>query len=127
MTAMRERNGKWSLFRSAIDDRHAPSAWRMQTTKGYFFYRTHLQGPGYSALSLCPFSYVQVFIHHTIQTSEIGTMKEENVHAPKYREAKVPQGDAASPVGQLFRLDGRTIIGMPTRRSAETEANVHRQ
>lgn len=38
-------------------------------------------------------------------------MKEENVHALKYREAKPPQGDPAAPVERLFRLDGRTIVG----------------
>ncbi|CAG9994398.1 unnamed protein product [Clonostachys byssicola] len=37
-------------------------------------------------------------------------MKEENVHALKYREAKAPQGDPASPVASLFRLDDRTIV-----------------
>ncbi|KAM0561262.1 hypothetical protein ACHAPJ_003140 [Fusarium lateritium] len=37
-------------------------------------------------------------------------MNEENVHALKYREAKAHQSDAAASVGQLFRLDGRTII-----------------
>ncbi|KAH7127616.1 oxidoreductase [Dactylonectria macrodidyma] len=37
-------------------------------------------------------------------------MKEENVHDPKYREAKTSQGDPTAPLTQLFRLDGRTIV-----------------
>lgn len=39
-------------------------------------------------------------------------MKEENVHDPKFREAKPPQGDPTAPVERLFRLDSRTIVGM---------------
>lgn len=38
-------------------------------------------------------------------------MKEENVHAAKYREVKASQGDPTAPVADLFRLDSRTVIG----------------
>ncbi|KAG9250478.1 oxidoreductase [Emericellopsis atlantica] len=37
-------------------------------------------------------------------------MKEENVHDPKYREAKEAQSSPSVPTSQLFRLDNRTII-----------------
>ncbi|KAK9418970.1 putative D-arabinitol 2-dehydrogenase [Seiridium unicorne] len=37
-------------------------------------------------------------------------MKEGNVHDPKHREAKPSQGNPSAAVGDLFRLDGRTII-----------------
>ncbi|KAI1841787.1 hypothetical protein JX265_007109 [Neoarthrinium moseri] len=37
-------------------------------------------------------------------------MKEENVHATKFREAKASQGDPSTPVANLFRLDGRTVV-----------------
>ncbi|KAJ4251060.1 hypothetical protein NW762_011711 [Fusarium torreyae] len=37
-------------------------------------------------------------------------MKEENVHAPKYREAKPPQSNASMPVSRLFSLEDRTVL-----------------
>ncbi|KAK9770837.1 putative D-arabinitol 2-dehydrogenase [Seiridium cardinale] len=37
-------------------------------------------------------------------------MEEGNVHDPKHREAKPSQGNPSAAVGDLFRLDGRTII-----------------
>lgn len=38
-------------------------------------------------------------------------MSGANVHDPKYREAKPPQGGPDVPLQELFRLDKRTIIG----------------
>lgn len=35
-----------------------------------------------------------------------------NVHDPKYREAKPPQGGPSVPLTDLFRLDGRTVVSM---------------
>ncbi|KAJ6044999.1 uncharacterized protein N7446_003200 [Penicillium canescens] len=35
---------------------------------------------------------------------------QSNVHDPRFREAKQPQGGASVAVADLFRLDGRTII-----------------
>ncbi|ETS78615.1 hypothetical protein PFICI_10677 [Pestalotiopsis fici W106-1] len=37
-------------------------------------------------------------------------MKEENVHASKFREAKPSQGNPSAPVSELFSLADRTII-----------------
>ncbi|KAJ5601242.1 hypothetical protein N7510_010776 [Penicillium lagena] len=37
--------------------------------------------------------------------------RNENVHDPKFREAKPPQGSPSIAVADLFRLDGRTIVG----------------
>lgn len=36
---------------------------------------------------------------------------QSNVHDPRFREAKQPQGGASVAVADLFRLDKRTIIG----------------
>lgn len=38
-------------------------------------------------------------------------MSSGNVHDPQFREAKPSQGNPAAPVANLFRLDGRTIVG----------------
>lgn len=38
-------------------------------------------------------------------------MKDENVHGPQLRETKESQARPAAPVSDLFRLDGRTIVG----------------
>lgn len=45
------------------------------------------------------------------QPCDISIMKEENVHDPKYREAKPAQGSASVPVADLFRLVERTVVG----------------
>ncbi|KAI0025803.1 oxidoreductase [Xylariomycetidae sp. FL0641] len=37
-------------------------------------------------------------------------MEGVNVHDSKYRETKAPQGNPSTPVANLFRLDGRTIV-----------------
>ena len=37
-------------------------------------------------------------------------MASVNAHDPKYREAKPPQANASTPVADLFRLSGRTIV-----------------
>lgn len=39
-------------------------------------------------------------------------MKDENVHAPKFREVKESHANPSAPIADLFRLDGRTVIGM---------------
>lgn len=39
-------------------------------------------------------------------------MKDENVHALKFREVKESHANPSAPIADLFRLDGRTIIGM---------------
>ncbi|CAK7200419.1 hypothetical protein SEUCBS139899_003114 [Sporothrix eucalyptigena] len=36
--------------------------------------------------------------------------KNVNVHDPQYREAKAPQGNAAVPVTELFKLNDRTVL-----------------
>jgi FlaA1/EpsC-like NDP-sugar epimerase len=37
-------------------------------------------------------------------------MASVNAHDPKYREAKPPQSTDSTPIIDLFRLDGRTIV-----------------
>ncbi|KAI0171225.1 oxidoreductase [Pestalotiopsis sp. NC0098] len=38
------------------------------------------------------------------------TMKDENVHALKFREVKESHANPSAPIADLFRLDGRTVI-----------------